>query len=716
MPSGFNIDSEFSRRAALMFGGGTVLWGVLIARLVQLQGLDRERLERLSIENQYNFEPAIASRGVIYDRFGVALAIDKSDFRIWITPEKIYKSDIYSQSADRETRLKAALDALGSVVYLPDALKARVLREAKRNSAFNPIQVLNGASWEDVARVNVLAPELPGIEGKLGRVRAYPHGPVFGHVLGYVSKPNETEITGLEAKLSLDPNVELAAKKSEAEARPDIGSKTPLAREIAALNDLSLCPEVAPRTLEERQQILRIARSPDYRLGKAGIESCAQNWLEGQHGVTAVLVTAKGRRLEEDREKSRAAKPGTDIVTTLDADLQEFAFRRIGADSAAAVVMDCQNGDLYCLLSAPSYDPNDFVNGVRTSEYRALLQDDHKPLYAKATKGLYPPGSTFKMMTGLAALEAGVDPDERVQCSGSFQLGNNRFHCWRRGGHGSMDLHNGIKHSCDVYFYTMALRAGVERIAKIAALFGFGSSFDIGIPDIARGICPDNEWKKKRYNQPWTAGDTANYAIGQGYVIASPLQLAVMAARLGNGYKKVVPRLFRPSGDDAAVLNQAGDIGISKEHLALVIGGMNGVSNEPGGTAFAGSQMDLPSGEKLAGKTGSAQVRRITVAERARGVLRNDQLPWELRDHALFVCIAPVDKPRYACAVVVEHGSSGAKTAAPLARDIMRETLIRDPQRQPVFQAPRPALDQVAFEGADGSGGFHIGKSGKQAS
>lgn len=693
-PSRYGQDNDFNRRMLFVIGGGGVLWTVLLARLIQLQGLDQEKLQKLAIENQYNFEPAIASRGIVYDRFGAPLAVDKNDFKILITPDKAYRAEQFADIERKEDRLAAALDALGEAVWLPERARAKVLREARRGSAYNPIQVLSGVSWEDIARVNVLKPELPGVEGQLGRVLAYPHGPVFAHIIGYVARPNEQEIESIETRYALNAG---AARGKPAAPGDAPATSTPRV----------FCPSVDPENLDERQTILRTARSPDYRLGKSGIEACAQGWLEGAHGLRAVLVTARGRRLEEDEAKSRAALPGEDLVLTIDADLQEFAYRAVGDNSAAVVVMDCVTGDLYCLLSAPAYDPNNFVNGVSNAEYRALLQNDHKPLYAKATKGIYPPGSTFKMATALAALKIGINPKERVNCTGRLFVGNHPFHCWRREGHGPMDLHNGIKHSCDVYFWEMARRAGADAIAEAAAALGLGEIYDIGLPDMSRGIRPDPAWKKTRYNQPWTTGDTVNYGIGQGYIITSPLQLAVMTARLGNGKFKVQPRLIRRGPPELMPPEIAAEpLPFDPAHLALVLDGMNGVSNEPGGTALVGSQMNLPSGEKLAGKTGSAQVRRITLAERARGVLRNDQLPWELRDHALFVCVAPVGNPRYACAVVVEHGSSGAKTAAPLARDIMRETLLRDPARKPVF-GPNPRGGNLAASapGSVASGG-----------
>ncbi|MET0545241.1 MAG: penicillin-binding transpeptidase domain-containing protein, partial [Caulobacterales bacterium] len=331
-------------------------------------------------------------------------------------------------------------------------------------------------------------------------------------------------------------------------------------------------------------------------------------------------------------------------------------------------------------------DPNSFVNGIPSDEYRALMENDHKPLYHKAVKGIYPPGSTFKMMTAIAALKAGVvDPKDRFPCSGYYPFGNRVFHCWKRGGHGPQDMHGGIKNSCDCYFYELAKRAGPDYIADVARAFGFGQAFDIGISDVSKGLVPDSAWKLKKRKAAWQPGESLSYGIGQGYLIVTPLQLAVMAARIGNGGRAVSPRLYRERGLVASAEPKPPvSMGVDAQAILRVQDGMWAVCNEPGGTAIVAGQINIP-GMQIAGKTGTAQVRNMSAGERAGGVISNDNLPWKLRDHGLFVCYGPTANPRYACSVVIDHGGSGSKAAGPVARDIMHEVLLKDPASKPAF-------------------------------
>jgi penicillin-binding protein 2 len=373
---------------------------------------------------------------------------------------------------------------------------------------------------------------------------------------------------------------------------------------------------------------------------------------------------------------------------------------RMAGQAGATVVMDIVTGELLVLASAPGFDPNDFVNGISPAEFKVLTEDDHKPLFHKAVTGTYNPGSTMKPTTALAVQAAGVDPKARITCPGYFWYGGRAFHCWQKHGHGSIDLHGAIKQSCDVYFYNMSLRAGQQRLADTARLVGFGQKFDITVPAVSSGVVPDQAWwAKRRANEPWPLGMTLNTAIGQGDMIASPLQLCTVAARIASRGKAIMPRLVReaPSVAPAAAPTL---LPIPAEHLENVIQGMIAVCNEPGGTAISGGNLSLvrdpqtgkaldaataPPGYekiKMAGKTGSAQVRTISAAERAGGVRMGSSIAWALRDNALFICFAPADAPRYACAVVIEHGEHGASAAAPVARDVMRATLMRDPSNQ----------------------------------
>ena len=338
------------------------------------------------------------------------------------------------------------------------------------------------------------------------------------------------------------------------------------------------------------------------------------------------------------------------------------------------MVIDCETGDLRAISSAPSFDPNLFVRGISVADYRSLTEDPYRPLANKAVQGTYPPGSTFKMITALAALEAGIiGPDDTVFCPGYLDVGSRRFHCWKRGGHGHVDLLDSLKRSCDVYYYDVALKVGIDRISAMAKTFGLGLRHDLPMSAVARGLAPNRDWKSSVHGQDWLVGDTANSSIGQGYMLASPLQLAVMTARLATG-RSVTPRLVKSINGVEQTSGAGETIDVNENNLRKLRRAMFTVSNDRRGTAYGSRIID--DAFRLAGKTGTSQVRNITAAERASGVIRNAYLPWDRRDHALFVCFAPFENPKYAVSVVVEHGGGGSKAAAPVARDIMLQALF----------------------------------------
>jgi penicillin-binding protein 2 len=421
------------------------------------------------------------------------------------------------------------------------------------------------------------------------------------------------------------------------------------------------------------------------------------------------------------RELSRKpGTPGKKVVLTLDAELQKFTAERMKDVSGAAMVMDVHSGDVLALASTPAFDPEVFGEGIDRKLWRQYLSNPKAPMTDKVIAGQYAPGSTFKLVVALAALEAGaITPSTGFTCPGFKQMGNAVFHCWKRGGHGYMTLHNGIKQSCDVYFYNVALKVGIDKIAAMAHRLGLGGIVGLDLPGERRGSIPSTAWKMRMMKQPWYPGETLVAGIGQGYVLATPLQLAVMAARIANGSFAVTPHLARDQIDGREVgprpKHAFKPLGISKKSLELVRSGMNGVTNEPGGTAYWTRITEK--GMWMAGKTGTSQVRRITRAERARGVKKNEQLPWELRDHALFVAFAPHDVPRFACAIVVEHGGGGSHAAAPIAKDVLLETQKRlSPTVEKKTQEKKaadatPTAERAAKQAAkrpataDGSGG-----------
>ena len=358
---------------------------------------------------------------------------------------------------------------------------------------------------------------------------------------------------------------------------------------------------------------------------------------------------------------------------TLDAGVQNFVQARLGEESAACVVMDVQNGDVIAAVSSPSFDPNLFVRGISNTDFRFLMDHDHRPMANKAVQGAYPPGSTFKMVTALAALEAGaISPETTFHCPGHYDAGGRKFHCWRRGGHGPVNLERSLMESCDVFYYETAIKVGIDKIAEMGRKLGLGVRHDLPMSAITEGNIPDKAWKLAQHKADWVIGDTINASIGQGYVLASPLQLAVMTARVASG-KAVKPRLVRAIDGQEVPVEPAESLGLSTSNLTAVQGGMIAVMNGKAGTAR--SSRVVADGIRMAGKTGTAQVRNISASERAGGVISNDNLPWNRRDHALFVGFAPADNPRYAVAVVVEHGGGGSAVAAPIARDAILRAL-----------------------------------------
>ncbi|HWL48161.1 MAG TPA: penicillin-binding protein 2 [Sphingomonadaceae bacterium] len=413
----------------------------------------------------------------------------------------------------------------------------------------------------------------------------------------------------------------------------------------------------SPKQYEETRDPLLI--TPGFKVGKEGLELTMEPVLRGKPGARREEVTARGR-LVRDLETRPDVTGGT-LHLTIDAGLHQYAARRLGPNSGSVVVLDCLTGDLLAMASMPCYDPNSFSDGISHSEWNMLAADDHLPLVNKVLQGLYPPGSTSKPMTALGLLEAGIDPTTKVNCTGAYRVGNSFFHCSKRGGHGPVDMHRAIALSCDIYFYHSAVVAGINALAPVARKLGLGEEFPLPVASQRYGTVPDPAWMERKYHKSWSTYDTVNTSIGQGYMLVNPLQLAVMTGRIASG-RAITPQLIRSAPALATPLD------LDPEHLAFVRNAMNSVVNG-GGTAGVAR---LPLADvQLAGKTGTAQVRRITMAERARGVLSNEALPWRFRDHSLFIGFAPVANPRYAAAVIVEHGGWGASVAAPIARDTL---------------------------------------------
>ncbi len=518
----------------------------------------------------------------------------------------------------------------------PDDL-ARAMQEMQRRSPFVPVTIADRLSWADVAEINLNTPALPGIQAEVGLSRVYPLGADLAHVVGYVGPVSDYDLSRID-----DPD-----------------------------------------------PLLQI---PKFQIGKSGAENKLEQSLRGSAGTRRIEVNAAGRIMRElDRQEG---DPGKDVQLTIDSRLQSYVQARLEGESAGAVVIDLENGDLRAVASAPTFDPNLFVRGISTTDWNALNADKYRPLAAKAVQGTYPPGSTFKMITAMAAMEDGVvAADETVYCPGFTDVFNIRFHCWKRGGHGNINLHESLKQSCDCYYYEVAQRVGIDKMAEMARKLGLGIRHDLPLSAVATGLAPNKQWKAEVHGEDWRIGDTVNASIGQGYVLASPLQLAVMTARIATG-RVVTPRLVRLIDGVEQPSGLGESLGINENTLRRVRASMNDVCNHRRGTAY-GSRI-LAEDHKMAGKTGTSQVRRITPEERAAGVTKNEDLPWERRDHALFVGFAPFDNPRYAMSVVVEHGGGGSRAAAPIARDIMLQAQYGGPP--PLEAYPAGLRDQIAAQ------------------
>jgi penicillin-binding protein 2 len=584
----------------------TGFMGVLGLRMRQMQVTEADDYRLLAEENRINVRLIAPSRGIIYDRHGIAIAQNAQNYRIVIVRE---------DAGDVEE----AIAKVRQLVDLDDDDVERALKEIYRRSPFVPITVADQLAWEDIAEVAINTPGLPGITPDVGLSREYPLGADFAHIVGYVGPVSDYDLDKLE--------------------NPD--------------------------------PLLQI---PKFQIGKIGVETRLETDLRGRAGTRRIEVNAGGRVM---RELSRDDyTPGNDLQLTIDHGLQNYAQARLAGESAGSVVMDVETGDLLAMASAPSFDPNLFVRGISSKNYNALREDIYKPLFNKTVQGLYPPGSTFKMMTGLAALKGGViGQGETVYCPGHMSLGGRRFHCWKRGGHGWMDFNNAITQSCDVYFYEAAHRLGVDKLAELCREFGLGERHDLPVSAVREGIVPSTKWKAQVRGERWNPGETLNTAIGQGDVLSSPLQLAVMTARLASG-KAVMPRLIKSIDGVEVPMAEAPEIPVPGHLMNLARKAMYNVSNGSRGTARR--SRIVTEGMEMAGKTGTSQVRNITAAERAVGVTRNDQLPWNRRDHGLFVAYAPFDKPKYAIATIVEHGGGGSSAAAPPSRDILLYALYGD--------------------------------------
>ena len=599
----------FTRRALFIGFLQASFLALLGGRLAWLQIAQGDKYRTLSDKNRINIKMLPPVRGLIVDRNDRTMAENGQNFRVMLVPE---------QTDDMER----SLTMLQKLIGLTQHDIQKVLKLAEKSPRFAPLEVKDNLEWDEVARVEVNLPDLPGVSIDVGEIRHYPMMQATAHLVGYVGAVSRSDMTG-------DPVLNL----------------------------------------------------PGFKIGKTGLEKSYETELRGKAGAAEVEVNVVGR---EVRELGRSpGQPGARIKLTVDAGLQEYLQNRLGQlRSASAVVMDVHSGAVYGLASSPAFDPNMFTRGMSPELWEELVDNPAFPLNNKAVGGLYPPGSTFKMVTALAGLEEGViSRHTSVYCPGHYEYGDSRFHCWKLSGHGQMDVVTALAESCDTYFYKMATDLGIDRLAHYAHMMGLGEKFGFELTEERAGLIPTQAWKKAEFKESWQPGETIVASIGQGYIQSTPLQLAVMTARLVNGGHAVKPWMTGYIGNRGFAAPSWPKIPVQPAHLRIVGEGMARVVNHQKGTAFEARIREA--GQEMGGKTGTAQVRRITRQERADGV-QNSDLPWHLQHHALFVGYAPLKKPQYVTAVVVEHGGGGSAVAAPVARDILQETQRRNPVAMPL--------------------------------
>lgn len=497
-----------------------------------------------------------------------------------------------------------SLAMLQQVLKLSDTEMTDLRDKIEKSTGFSAVEVASNLDYDRFSAISVRLPDMPGVVAQRGYTRNYPTGPAVGHLLGYVG----------------------TADREEYEA-------------------------------EDKDPLLV---TPGFKIGKDGLEQQFEQRLRGEPGARRTEVTASGRIVRE--LETREDNPGAPLRLTIDAALQDYAARRLGPESGAVVVMDTVTGDLLAMASMPAFDPNSFSDGIGRVEYSMLNENERKPLLDKTLRSLYPPGSVVKPGVSMALLKAGISPDETVNCGGGLRVGNRFFRCWKRGGHGRVDMAKGIYQSCDTYYYYFAQKAGMEPITAMLKQLGMGQEYPLPFIDQFYGTVPGPEWLQEKYGREWQAYDTVNSTIGQGYMLVSPLQQCVMSARIAMG-KAVMPRIIKSDKTP-----QFESFGFPQEHIDYVRKAMSDVVNGPGTAGRARLPVD---DVLLAGKTGTAQVVGLNKSDGKTG-------RWDYRDHGHFMCFAPFDNPRYACAVTIQHGG-GSGAAYPVARDVL--TFLYDPDK-----------------------------------
>ena len=617
-----------SRRMFLLTAAKVVVLVGVVGRLISLQINQTTKYKSLSDKNRFREWKLAPERGIIKDFFDQELASNEPLYQVHLVPENTQN-------------LNQLFVRLKTILNITDKKISYLKRVIKKQKPWEPIIVSDNLNWSEFSKINLFLHELNGVEPIVSVARTYPDNS-SAHILGYVSQ--------ISAK-------DLKTKKY--------------------LKDMFV---------------------PGMTVGKTGLERKLDKEIIGKVGFQRYEVNAFGKRIKQIQ--INIGKAGKSFKTTLDYEVQKYTNELLKDKAAAVCVMDVYNGDVVSLVSAPTFQPNSFVHGLEKNYWNSLIKDEKKPLTNKAMSGLYPPGSTIKTLVALSALENRIiKPSDNFRCTGKIELHGEKFHCWEKKGHGIVNLRKGIQRSCDVYFYEVARKLGVDRLSETAKKFGLGKQVLSNFVEEKSGVVPNTKWKKKIIGQNWYIGETLHSGIGQGYFQSTPLQLCLMTAQIANGGYKIKPRIiFNKSNNKLKdYLNHKkkfpDSISLSlllkkfnleplfddQKNIKIVKDAMFSSSNEPGGTSYR-HRMENPK-FTFAGKTGSSQIKRFTEAQREAEVKQTD-LNYKDRDHALFIAFAPYKDPKYAISVVVEHGGSGGSAAAPIAKKIIKKVLERHDLRE----------------------------------
>ena len=599
----------------------------IVSRLFYLQISENIKWRSLSDKNRLREWKIAPQRGIIEDYFGTKIAKNTQVFQLHMIQEDVHD-------------MEELFFRLSRIIDFNERVKRNLINRLKKRKPWEPIIISDNLSWPEFSRLNLFLHEIQGVKPVVSVARKYLEGESSAHIIGYVS---DTSVQDLK-----------------------------------------------------NSKLLREINIPGLKTGKNGLEKYLNEAMLGKPGLQRFEVNAYGKRIKELKFISGTA--GRNFRTTIDQEVQKFASTSIKDKSASVCVMDIFTGDVVAMVSSPTFDPNKFVHGISKNDWQALIQDKKKPLINKPMAGLYPPGSTIKPIVALSALENDViSPKLVVECKGSVERYDRTYHCWKEKGHGFMDLRNGIKQSCDIYFYEVARRLGIDRLSVTAKQFGFGKKVLHTFYEEQSGVVPSTEWKKKNLGQGWFIGETLISGIGQGYFQTTPLQLCLMMAQFANGGYEIIPRIIDDKYALQPIINawrqefyiRNNNLNLdnpdlkklykNQENIKFILDALYGATNEPMGTSY-GSRFTKPE-YVYAGKTGTSQIRTITEEERELK-LKNKDLPYEKRDHALFIAFAPFKKPRYAISIVVEHGGAGSSGAAPIAKKIIKKVLDRHQLRK----------------------------------